>query len=37
MEEDRTELNDLAGKHPERVKEMSEMWVAWSRKCREKP
>ena len=37
MDEDRTELNDLAGKHPDRVKQMSQMWAAWSRKCREKP
>ena len=37
MDEDRTELNNLAGKYPERVKEMTGMWDAWSRKCREKP
>ncbi len=28
--EDRTEMNDLAPKHPERVKEMAEQWDAWS-------
>jgi hypothetical protein len=26
MEADRSELNDLAGEHPERVKAMAEKW-----------
>lgn len=30
MEADRTEMNDLADQHPERVKQMSAMWLAWA-------
>lgn len=30
MENDRTELNDLAGSHPDIVKEMSERWQRWA-------
>jgi arylsulfatase len=33
MEADRTEVNDLAGQYPERVKEMAEMYDAWQRHC----
>jgi arylsulfatase len=32
MEADRTEMNDLAAQHPERVREMSAMWLAWARR-----
>lgn len=28
--DDRTELNDLAAQHPDRVKDMAEQWDAWS-------
>lgn len=30
LQSDKTEMNDLAPVHPERVKEMSEMWEAWA-------
>ena len=30
VEADRTELNDLAGRDPERVRRMSEVWFAWA-------
>ena len=30
MEEDRTELNDLSGDYPGRVKEMAEKWQQWA-------
>jgi arylsulfatase len=30
---DRTELNDLAEKNPERVKKISGMWIAWFERC----
>jgi arylsulfatase len=30
MAADRTETNDLAGVHPDRVKEMAAMWQAWA-------
>jgi len=30
LEADRTEINDLADAHPERVKEMAEAWEAWT-------
>lgn len=30
---DRTETNDLAGEHPERVGQMREAWEAWYRDC----
>ena len=31
MNDDRTELNDLAGKEKERVKEMSTEWESWAK------
>lgn len=33
MELDRTELNDLAAQHPERVKEMKAQYDAWANRC----
>jgi arylsulfatase len=30
LDQDRTELNDLAGQQPERVKQMAAMWQAWA-------
>ncbi len=33
MEADRTEVNDLADRHPDRVREMAEMYDAWERHC----
>ncbi len=33
IETDRTELNDLATKYPDRVKEMSAQWEAWARRA----
>ena len=30
MEADRTELNDLAGTHPERLERMIAAWQAWA-------
>jgi arylsulfatase len=30
METDRTEMNDLAAKYPEKVKEMADQWDAWA-------
>jgi len=33
MEKDRTELNNLAGQHPDRVKQMNDQWWAWARRC----
>ncbi len=32
LAEDRCELNDLAGKSPERIKQMSHDWEAWARR-----
>jgi arylsulfatase len=32
-EADRTELNDLAGKYPERVKMMGDLYQAWADRC----
>jgi arylsulfatase len=34
---DRTELTNLAGKEPQRVARMKEMWEAWARKCGVQP
>ena len=34
---DRTELNNLADKHPERVKEMAAVWEAWAVQAHAKP
>ena len=33
MKTDRTELNDLADKHPEKVKELSALYDQWSQRC----
>ncbi len=33
LEADRTELNNLGGKYPEKVKEMDDMYQAWARRC----
>src|SRR5699024_4024906 len=33
MEKDRTEMNDLAKEHPEKVVEMSEMYEKWATRC----
>jgi hypothetical protein len=30
MEDDRTELNNLAKKHPDKVKQIAAMWDAWA-------
>ena len=30
LEADRTELNNLAGAQPDRVKQMAERWTAWA-------
>jgi arylsulfatase len=32
MKPDRTELHDLAGSEPERVKELAAKWEAWSQR-----
>ena len=32
MQTDRTELNNLAGEHPARVKKMAAMWTAYARR-----
>jgi arylsulfatase len=31
LAEDRTESNDLATKHPEKVKQMDELWQIWAK------
>jgi arylsulfatase len=33
MEQDRTELNDLAAKHPDRVKDMATQYETWAQRC----
>jgi arylsulfatase len=33
MDADRTEMNDLAGKFPERVNELSALYDAWAKRC----
>lgn len=33
MENDRTELTDLALIYPDRVKEMSDSWILWAKRC----
>jgi arylsulfatase A-like enzyme len=37
MEADRTELNDLAGSQPARVKSMTAQWDAWAARCGVQP
>ncbi len=37
MAADRTEMNDLAAQQPERVKEMSALWEAWSQRVDVRP
>ena len=33
MEADRTEMNDLAARHPDRVREMTELYARWAERC----
>ena len=33
LEADRTELHDLAGKHPEKVEKLAAMYEAWAQRC----
>jgi len=33
LTKDRTELNDLAGKHPDRVRDMAAQYEAWAARC----
>jgi len=35
LEKDRTELYNLASQHPQKVKQMIEMWDDWWKKCKE--
>jgi arylsulfatase len=35
LESDRTELNNLASQHTQKVKQMTELWENWWNKCRE--
>jgi arylsulfatase len=37
LEADRTELNNLVARHPEKVKEMAALYEAWARRCRVQP
>lgn len=37
MEKDRTEQHDLAEKHPDRVKKMSEQWEVWAKRAQVTP
>jgi arylsulfatase len=37
MEQDRTELNDLASEHPEVVAELSGLYEAWAERCKVQP
>ena len=37
LEADRTELNNLAKQHPQRVKELAAKWDAWADRCGVKP
>ena len=34
LEADRTELHNLADKHPDKVKELAALWDAWAKRCR---
>ena len=33
MQADRSETNDLAAQHPDRVKSMDALWHAWAKVC----
>ena len=37
LNEDRSELNDLSEKHPQRAKEMADQWEAWAIEAKAKP
>jgi arylsulfatase A-like enzyme len=37
MEKDRTEINNLAEKHPEIVKELADEWMSWAKRTRAVP
>jgi arylsulfatase len=33
MDADRTEMNDLAAQHPDKVREMKDLYAAWTERC----
>ena len=37
LKTDRTELNNLADKHPDRVEKMTQLWQDWMTSCKQKP
>ena len=37
IEQDRTELNDVSGEHPELVQELSRLYEAWAKRCNVMP
>lgn len=37
LQEDRTETIDLAAKHPDRVKKLSDAWESWARRANVEP
>ena len=37
LDEDRSELNDLSEKHPQRAKDMADQWEAWAIEAKAKP
>lgn len=37
IDSDRSELNNLASRHPERVAEMAALWQAWAQRCNVRP
>ncbi len=37
MEKDRTEMHDLAGKHPQDVRRLADQWDAWAARARVLP
>jgi len=37
MEQDRTELTNLADQHPELVRKLADQWAHWAREAKVKP
>ena len=37
LKTDKTELNDIAGEHPEKTRELTDLWANWYTSCKEKP
>ena len=36
LKADRTELDDVAGKHPDKTRELTQLWESWAAACKKR-